>query len=250
MGRSDGGALEAPAHAAQVKPFFIDRFEVTNQQYLEFVRATSHPPPPQWANSVPAAGREHHPVTGVSIDDARAFAHWRAAKDKLDYRLPSEAEWEYAARGPNDRRYPWGNEWQKNNANIRGNEGRLSDVGSFTKGATPEGVEDLLGNAAEWADDQLRPYPGGKSALPAANLWVIRGGGYDSNEATATTRWARRRVAAITITSDFVAWFRRRALLRNESFNTIQKVTLQILTWSSWRLIPIIPQLDSFSPSS
>jgi formylglycine-generating enzyme required for sulfatase activity len=189
MGRSDGSLLESPAHAVDIQPFFIDRWEVTNKDYLEFTRATKRPAPPQWPNGVPVAGSEDIPVVEVSLEDARAFARWRGKRDGLALRLPNESEWEFAARGKQDRRFPWGNEWKNSLANVRGDEGKLEAVGSYPKGATPEGVEDLLGNAAEWIDEQLRPYAGSPATIKDG-LWVVRGGAYDNwpNQISATMR--------------------------------------------------------------
>ncbi|MBK7995457.1 MAG: SUMF1/EgtB/PvdO family nonheme iron enzyme [Blastocatellia bacterium] len=119
------------------------------------------------------------PVTGISLMDAKAFAEWKAKKTGFAYRLPKEAEWELAARGAKGRNFPWGDEWKANLANVKAAEGRLANVGSFTQGNSPEGVADLLGNVAEWIDEPLKVYPNGKAVI-TAELWVVRGGAYDS----------------------------------------------------------------------
>src|SRR5581483_3510048 len=108
---SDGSLLESPVHAVDIQPFLIDKLEVTNRDYLEFTRATKHAAPAQWPGGAPVAGSENLPVVGVSLEDARAFALWRGKRDGLPLRLPNESEWEFAARGRQDRRFPWGNEW-------------------------------------------------------------------------------------------------------------------------------------------
>jgi formylglycine-generating enzyme required for sulfatase activity len=179
MGRSDGALIDAPPHNVAVESFMIDRFEVTNEEYLEFVKAKNHIVPSTWSNGKPLDGTEKMPVVGVSLIDARAFSEWRAEKTGLPYRLPNEAEWELAARGAKGRNFPWGNDWNGSLANVKGREGRLSNVGSFPKGATPENVEDLIGNAAEWVDEVLKVYPNGR-AIITSELWVFRGGAYDS----------------------------------------------------------------------
>jgi formylglycine-generating enzyme required for sulfatase activity len=88
MGRDQGGELEeAPAHVTNVRPFWIDRFPVTNVQYLEFVRSTNRRVPPNWSENTIAPGRENDPVTMVSWGDAQAFCEWKGK------RLPTEVEW-------------------------------------------------------------------------------------------------------------------------------------------------------------
>ncbi len=106
MGRDDGSDYEKPAHEVTAKSFYIDETEVTNEQYTEFVRVTSHPAPSHWANGSYPAGEAKFPVVNVSWYDAKAYAEW--AKK----RLPTEEEWEYAARGKENLIYPYGNEWK------------------------------------------------------------------------------------------------------------------------------------------
>ncbi|QUV78519.1 SUMF1/EgtB/PvdO family nonheme iron enzyme [Chloracidobacterium thermophilum] len=163
---------EVPAHEVIVSPFFIDKYEVTNAAYAAFVKATGHPAPPGWKNGTYPKGKDNHPVGNVSWEDARAYAAW-AGK-----RLPTEAEWEFAARGTEGRRYPWGNEfnrWLLNSAET--NVGHTEPVGSFPAGATPEGVCDLAGNVAEWtaSDDTL--YPGSTRKLVPGTK-IVRGGSF------------------------------------------------------------------------
>ncbi|MBK7996619.1 MAG: SUMF1/EgtB/PvdO family nonheme iron enzyme [Blastocatellia bacterium] len=153
----------------------MDKFEVTNQDYLEFIKDTKHIAPSIWTSDSPKPGTEKMPVTGISLMDAKAFAEWKAKKTGFAYRLPKEAEWELAARGAKGRNFPWGDEWKTNLANVKAAEGRLANVGSFTQGNSPEGVADLLGNVAEWIDEPLKVYPNGKAVI-TAELWVVRGG--------------------------------------------------------------------------
>lgn len=178
MGRSDN-VLDSPVHSVIVEGFLIDKFEVTNQEYLEFIKDTKYIAPSNWTGDNPKPGTEKMPVTGISLMDARAFAEWKAKKTSFAYRLPKEAEWELAARGAKGRNFPWGEEWKANLANVKAGEGRLANVGSFSQGNSPEGVADLLGNVAEWIDEPLKVYPNGK-AIINAELWVVRGGAYDS----------------------------------------------------------------------
>ncbi|HKE05095.1 MAG TPA: bifunctional serine/threonine-protein kinase/formylglycine-generating enzyme family protein, partial [Blastocatellia bacterium] len=107
VGRDEGGdENERPAHVVNVKPFFIDRTEVTNERYQKFIDASKYAPPPSWQGSHFPEGAGALPVTDVTWEDANAYATW------MGKRLPTEEEWEFAARGPDDRRiYPWGEEW-------------------------------------------------------------------------------------------------------------------------------------------
>ncbi len=190
VGRDDGAENERPAHVVTIKPFFIDRTEVTNEQYQKFIDATGYAAPPSWQGNHFPEGTDTLPVTDVTWEDANAFAKW-AGK-----RLPTEEEWEFAARGADDHHiYPWGEEWIADASNSKSDENdkrQLTPVGQFPKGASPFGLLDMSGNAWEWTASEFKEYPGGKVTLPAGykNLKVIRGGAYDSPPkfATATLR--------------------------------------------------------------
>lgn len=181
MGRDDGDAYEKPAHRVALKPFFIDTYEVTCGEYRSFIQATGHAAPPDWVNGNYPAGAVRKPVTGVNWDDANAYARW-AGK-----RLPTEEEWEYAARGADGRLYPWGNEWKKGMANAEGASNGLADVGSY-KGASPFGAYDMVGNAWEWTASTLQAYPSGRiPARERRDLRVIRGGNWQSARGKSAT---------------------------------------------------------------
>jgi formylglycine-generating enzyme required for sulfatase activity len=161
MGRDkeDGGdEYERPAHQVSVEPFFIDINEVTNEEYAEFVAAKNWSPPSTWDGKKQyPEGAAHKPVTGVTWNDAVAYAHW-AGK-----RLPTEEEWEFVARGDKaSMRYPWGNDWVEGAANVGGVSGGVADVGSYPRGRSPLGLNDLIGNAWEWTATPLKAYPNGK----------------------------------------------------------------------------------------
>jgi formylglycine-generating enzyme required for sulfatase activity len=111
MGNDAGDAYEYPQHNVKVGPFFIDMHEVTCEEYQRFVDATGHKPPPAWREGIFPSGWARRPVTDVTWDDASAYAAW-AGK-----RLPTETEWELAARGADGRRYPWGAQWRPGLAN-------------------------------------------------------------------------------------------------------------------------------------
>jgi formylglycine-generating enzyme required for sulfatase activity len=188
MGRDDGAPDERPAHEVTVKPFFIDLYEVTYEQYLGFIKATAHRAPKTWTGSTYPPGSAHHPVTGVTWTDATAYASW-AGK-----RLPTEEEWELAARGTDGRLYPWGNQWgSADDSTITANAfntsaGHFVDVGTF-KGVSPYGLYDMVGNAWEWTASAWSAYPGGTLSKPAIykDMKVMRGNFWQGNDRQATT---------------------------------------------------------------
>ncbi|MDT5295327.1 MAG: eukaryotic-like serine/threonine-protein kinase [Acidobacteriota bacterium] len=181
---SDGDAYERPKHRVSVKPFFIDTYEVTCEDYAKFVRAAGHAPPPLWTNGTYPEGWARRPVTGVTWYDAAAYAAW-AGK-----RLPTESQWEFAARGNDGRRYPWGDEWEPGAANVGGAGGELADVGS-RRSPSPFGAYDMSGNAWEWTATDFDIYPGGDASLMKKQRpgKVIRGGCCTSVPAQATTTY-------------------------------------------------------------
>jgi serine/threonine-protein kinase len=188
LGRNEGDEYERPAHLVTVKPFFIDRTEVTNEQYQKFIDETGYPSPPSWPGRHFPVGKEQFPVTDVTWEDAMAYAEW-AGK-----RLPTEEEWEFAARGTDGRIYPWGNILQAGLANITDSKEQkrgFTPVGQYPQGASPFGVLDLSGNAWEWTASDLKPYPGGSLEPTVPNLKVIRGGCYLSPPQTATATFRR-----------------------------------------------------------
>lgn len=183
MGREDGDEYERPVREENVAPFFMDRTEVSNEQYQKFIDATGHTAPPHWSSGRYPAGEASFPVVNVTWADAVAFAEW-AGK-----RLPTEEEWEYAARNGDDRLYPWSGEWSASRANTReAGRGRIVAVGSFPDGASPAGLLDLIGNVWEWTASDPLSYAADRRTLEAGK--VIRGGAWDvpRNRATATYR--------------------------------------------------------------
>ncbi len=166
--------------AVTLKPFYLDKTEVTNELYALFLAANNSAPPPLWKGGLFAAGAEKLPVTDVSWEDATTYAAW-AGK-----RLPTEAEWEYAARGGKDWLYPWGNEWRAELANVNGKQ--LQPAGSFTQSGGAFGAFDLIGNAAEWTASAYSACAKDEAASSDAANKVVRGGSYESKEATAAAR--------------------------------------------------------------
>lgn len=148
-----GAASKLPLRRVAVEPFAIGETEVTNGQYAEFVEEAKHSAPVGWNNNRFSVGAEDEPVTGVTWADANSYCQWLSKKLGAAIRLPNEAEWELAARGGTDFKYPWGREWSDEAAASKETKGRVRSVKSFPKGRTPLGVYDLLSNVWEWTGD-------------------------------------------------------------------------------------------------
>jgi formylglycine-generating enzyme required for sulfatase activity len=156
MGARDDGqeatSGERPAHQVYLDAFYIDQYEVTTSRYANFFQETTRDPPGYWSKSV-LKQHANKPVEGVTWEDAKAYCEW-AGK-----RLSTEAEWEKAARGPDQRMYPWGDEPpDKKVANFANccnfqDYGVLTEVGSFDGGTSPDGAYDMAGNVWEWVAD-------------------------------------------------------------------------------------------------
>ena len=175
-----GDANERPVHTVYLDAFYIDKYEVTNALYKKFIEATGHRTPKYWTD--PSYNQPDQPVVGVSWDDAEAYARWTGK------RLPTEAEWEKAARGGLvGKRYPWGNDISHNDANYSGTSGIDIWSGPAPVGKFPPngyGLYDMAGNVWEWVSDwYLRNY---YSISPQKNPKgpdtgsgrVLRGGGW------------------------------------------------------------------------
>src|ERR1044072_5971446 len=201
MGTDDGRPEESPAHNVTLPDFYIDKYEVTNEQYARFCKETGHPEPVNHA-SLPNYFQENprKPVMGVSYDDAIAYANW-AGK-----RLPTEEEWEKAASwdasAKRKRRWPWGDAEDKARANI-GAEGP-AEVGQFPNGASAYGAQDMAGNVIEWVDGTYAPYPGSTSKDKGygQNLRVNRGGSFPFDLSRARTTDRQPNAASYKTTGD------------------------------------------------
>jgi formylglycine-generating enzyme required for sulfatase activity len=181
MGRNDGPPQEQPQHAVTVQKFLMDRTEVTNAEYADFVRDMNYAAPSHWVRGRPLAGQERWPVVNVSSKDAEAFAAWRSKRDGVTYRLPTEEEWEFAARsGGEFKSFPWGNSWAPNRAVVK--EAATQPVGSYPDGKNRWGVVDLIGNVWEWTSSKASLYTGTAQIPAAYRDWaVVRGGSYASD---------------------------------------------------------------------
>jgi formylglycine-generating enzyme len=195
-GDRDGGRDEYPRHDVFVNNFYIDKFELTNSRYLEFVKATNHriPQNPKnatrnlWEGDTITESLADRPVINVDWADANAYCQW-AGK-----RLPTEAEWEKAAKGTADRRFPWGNV-EPTNKHLNFNqqwigEKTLMPVGSYELGKSPFGVYDMAGNVWEWVNDwyDAKYYEKSPAKNPmgpeSGTKRVLRGSGWQNETPT------------------------------------------------------------------
>ena len=186
---------ELPQHQVYLSAYEISRYEITNAQYRAFIEATSHPTPrghngeETWTDEM--LNGDTQPVVGVTWFDAQAFAEWIGGS------LPTEAQWERAARGTSARAYPWGDTPPKarQHANFARRYNRPLPVGQFPKGESPDGIADLAGNVWEWCLDEYNPTvyqqdSAGVSRNPlnlrfrdVLRARVIRGGAWDVGRA-------------------------------------------------------------------
>jgi serine/threonine protein kinase len=181
-----GGAddKDAPLRKIYVGGFYISRFPVTNAEYLAFVEATGYIPPEHWSDGIYPAWQANHPVTYVNWHDASAYCQW------VRGRLPTEAEWEKAARGSDRRPFPWGNTFDPARCNSReGGAETTTPVGKFSPvGDSPYSVADMVGNVWEWVKDWYTPAYGDQSpddnplGPATGKVKVIRGGSYINNQ--------------------------------------------------------------------
>lgn len=178
---------EAPRAETHVPAFRIARTPVTVGQWALFAAATGRPAP---------QGEADHPVIGVAWEEAVAYCRWLGERIGLAVRLPTEDEWERAARGDDGREFPWGDEYRTGLANLVDlGLGTTTPVGSFPEGASPFGVLDMAGNADEWTSTLYAPYPGAPDDVPRTEDWafdphITRGGAFRHDRDLA--RCARR----------------------------------------------------------
>jgi serine/threonine-protein kinase len=182
-----GTALDTPTHSVKVTPFALQKHEVSVGEYAEFLKAKPRKAP--WPPNFPIEHLEHLPVVNVAHEDAEAFCNWKMAGG----RLPTEFEWEWAARGSTGRLYPWGDTFRPECSNSGvGGATALVPVGTLDCGKTPEGLGDLSGNAWEWTSSPPSRYDGQVTPLDKApNFYVIRGGSFfnkSADELTLTMR--------------------------------------------------------------
>ncbi|GJL56821.1 MAG: hypothetical protein NPIRA02_39530 [Nitrospirales bacterium] len=193
---------EGPVHWVVTDAYLIDKYEVSNDKFEKFMKATGHPSPAYWDD--PRLNKPEQPVVGVNYLDATAYCKWEGK------RLPTEAEWERAARGPEGRKYPWGNELDPSKANYGKRHSATLPVDSLPEGASAYGLHHMAGNVFEWVEDwydpnfyKKTPHPVNTKG-PSKPIWlggtgtyvdrlttgakrVIRGGSWIAAEASITT---------------------------------------------------------------
>jgi formylglycine-generating enzyme required for sulfatase activity len=215
MGSSDGEAGERPVHRVYVGEFFIGRFPVTHDEYARFVRATGHRAPAvrslpsvtaggqeagfrelaapyEWRHGEPPPRHSTHPVVLVTFDDAAAYCRWLSDSLGRVVRLPTEAEWEKAARGGADgRRYPWGDDFDPSRANVLRNGAPKHQHGTRPTGTyapNEYGLYDMAGNVWEWVSDWYDAgYHGAADARdpagpPSGTMRIVRGGSWVTDD--------------------------------------------------------------------
>jgi formylglycine-generating enzyme required for sulfatase activity len=206
MGNDAGDDDEKPAHTVFLDAFEMDQFEVTNEQFRAFVEETGYVSEAEQAGEsfswrTFAGDKPKHPVVLVTWNDAVAYCEWQGK------RLPTEAEWEKAARGPDGFIYPWGNEWMEDKANTEESGYRgTTIVGSFPDGASPYGAMDMAGNVSEWTSDWYEAYPGSTfhSAYFGKKYRAIRGGGWFSD--AHLVRSTERSASSVELRNDDVGF--------------------------------------------
>ncbi len=183
MGSNNGDYDEAPEHQVYLATFYIDKYEVTQAEYDRFVRATKRGKPfvPVFDDDISKILKPELAAMGMSWADAAAYCQWGSK------RLPTEAEWEKAAKGEGNRKYPWGDTLAPLDANLDGEEDGykyLAPPGKFEAGRSPYGLYDMAGNVAEWVHDTYddkyyskSPYRDPKGPEEGQNK-VIRGGSW------------------------------------------------------------------------
>jgi formylglycine-generating enzyme required for sulfatase activity len=174
-----GEGTDMPLRRELVSPFSIAETEVTNDQYHEFVQATGHKAPTHWENGEFPPGTATEPVTHVTWQDAEAYCKWLSGQIGASVRLPTEAEWARAARGDDNRKYPWGNEWNERAASSKETRGRIRPVKSYDENKSPFGAYDMAGNVWEWVSDEARDAAGQPKLLDGLRQRVIKGGAAD-----------------------------------------------------------------------
>jgi formylglycine-generating enzyme required for sulfatase activity len=194
MGSEDGSDDEKPVHTVSLEAFWIDQTEVTNAMFADFINEQGNQIEGDvtWVDAGDSDVRIHlegdiwkadegyaeHPVIEVSWHGANAYCSW------ADRRLPTEAEWEKAARGTDERVYPWGNDALSNSLlNYNNVIGDTTEVGNYPAGASPYGALDMAGNVWEWVDDWYDAYPGNteSNSYFGKTYRVLRGGSWGDN---------------------------------------------------------------------
>jgi formylglycine-generating enzyme required for sulfatase activity len=184
---------ELPNFKVKLSSFEVSKFPITNRQYLNYLSENNASIP----SSIESEEPLDHPVWGVSDEEAIGFTKWLSERCGFSFRLPTEAEWEFVARGLEGREYPYGNEFSAQKANtLETGLGKTTPVDAYEKYPSEFGVCDLAGNVEEWVLDYYSPYPGGKFIEDdlvqtlGPRYRLLRGGSF--NRGGDLTRSARR----------------------------------------------------------
>lgn len=180
---------EKPRHKVHLDAYWIGKYPVTNAQYEMFVKSNGYKKPSHWKKGIIPANKEDHPVINMNWKDAQAFCLWASKISGRAIHLPSEAQWEKAARGTDERKYPWGGEKPNPRLlNFNLNVGDTTAVGSYPAGVSPYGALDMAGNVWEWTtdwygEDYYRKSPLENPTGPVKGEYrVLRGGSWSSIE--------------------------------------------------------------------
>lgn len=182
---------ESPPHKVKLSPYWISRTTITNRMYDQFRQETEHRMSGFAGEAIYT--QDNQPAIGVDYSDAAAYCQWAGG------RLPTEAEWEFAARGTDDRKYPWGNALPDQSravyGRVYGKGGAAAPVGTHPGDASPFGLLDMAGNVLEWCSDWAAPYESGFEVNPSGasrgSSRIMRGGCwvYQAQSLAVTTRW-------------------------------------------------------------
>ena len=185
MGSDNGTDKEKPAHTLTLPDYYMDIYEVTRIRFQECVTAGACSEVKNVANIDSFYREPNFPMSAVDWGMATTYCEWR------DARLPSEAEWEKAARGTDGRTYPWGEEYDPTYVQI--GPGGPNNVGMYEKGKSPYGMYDMAGSVWEWTSDPLTVYLGnqGDHSYYRETDRVLRGGSWDHPDRTALSTWFR-----------------------------------------------------------
>lgn len=171
-----GGETKLPVRRVTVADFYMGETEVSNAQYAEFIEATNHKAPGDWKDNKFLPGTGDEPIANINWADTNAYCEWLTKGLGVTVRLPNEAEWERAARGDTDYKYPWGNEWNDEAAQSKEVEGKIRPVKSLEAGRSPYGVYEMIGNVWEWTSDLAIDEFGEPILFGGARQRIVKGG--------------------------------------------------------------------------
>ncbi len=185
---------QTPVNPIAVDDFWMGNYEVSNKEYKKFIDEAKYATPEGWQNGSYAPGTDDLPVVNVTWIDANAYCSWLSGKlDGRKARLPSEAEWEYAARGTDERLYPWGKTWAANrtvsgDSQVKGEAVPVTSS-SLEQDQSPFRIFAMAGNVSEWTSSDYSMYPGSKAVTEDKfkGNKIVRGGHFKSTKESITT---------------------------------------------------------------